>query len=58
VVVGALARGVGALPAKRLPVRQKVAAAALRAGGLASSAWTASAGHRADWPLVLTPTGR
>jgi hypothetical protein len=57
-VVVAAARNTGAPLAKRLLVRQEVAAAALSAGGLASSAWTAFAGHRAGWRLVLTPTGR
>ena len=56
-VVDAPARGADALLAERLLVRQEVGAAALSTDGLASTAWTASTGRRADWRLVLTPTG-
>jgi hypothetical protein len=54
VLAGALAWVAGALLVKRLPRRQKVAAAALCAAGLTGMAWTAAAGHPADWRLILT----
>ncbi len=54
VVAGALAWSAGALLAKRLSTRQKVATTALFAGGLVSMAWTAAAGHAPDWRLILT----
>jgi hypothetical protein len=54
VVAGALAWGAGALVVRRLSTRQKVTAAVLCAGGLASMAWTAATGHAPDWRLILT----
>jgi hypothetical protein len=54
VVAGALAWGAGVLLVKRLPMRQKVAAAVLGAAGLTGMAWTAAAGHPADWQPILT----
>jgi hypothetical protein len=54
VVAGALAWIAGALLVQRLPKRQKVAAAALCAAGLTGMAWSAAAGHPADWRLILT----
>jgi hypothetical protein len=54
VLAGALAWVAGALLVKRLPRRQKVAAAALCAAGLTGMVWSAAAGHPADWRLILT----
>ena len=54
VLAGALAWAAGVLLAKRLAVRQKVAAAVLCAGGLGGMAWAATAGDPPDWWLILT----